>query len=140
MLAVPATLLSAAATIVAILVCIFTALRVARSRTQHGVNAPAMSGHPLFERALRVQMNTLEQFVVFLPALWLATLYFHMIGWLPGILGFVWSIGRLIYAAGYMADPEKRHIGFGITFLSTIILLVLGVIGIVTAWSAATAT
>ena len=37
-----------------------------------------MTGHPEFERAVRVQMNTIEQFVIFLPLLWLATIYFRI--------------------------------------------------------------
>ena len=119
MLAVPATLMSAVATILAILVCIVTLLFVARTRGMYGVAAPAMNGHPTFERASRVQMNTLEQFVIFLPSLWLATLYFHAIGWLPAALGILWSLGRLVYAVGYMAHPEKRHVGFGLTYSST---------------------
>ena len=40
-----------------------------------------MTGAPELERALRVQGNTVEQFVIFLPALWLAALYFQ--GWVP---------------------------------------------------------
>jgi glutathione S-transferase len=135
MLATPAVLLSAVATILAILVCIFNVMLVGRARNRYGVAAPAMSGHPVFERAMRVQMNTLEQFVIFVPALWLATLYFHMIGYAPGLLGILWCVGRLVYAGGYMADPGKRHIGFGLTALATILLIVLAAIGIVNAWT-----
>ena len=34
-----------------------------------------MSGHPDFERAFRIQMNTLEWMPIFLPALWLFAIY-----------------------------------------------------------------
>jgi len=97
-----------------------------------------MSGDPRVERALRVQGNTVESFIVFLPALWLAALYFQ--GWVPPIIGLVWCLGRIVYAAGYMFDASRRHIGFLICILSVFVLIVLAAIGIVGAWGAATAS
>jgi uncharacterized membrane protein YecN with MAPEG domain len=99
-----------------------------------------MSGHPEVERAIRVQMNTIEQFVIFLPLLWLATLYYHGIGWLPALLGLVWCIGRIVYSAGYMAAAEKRETGFIITAVASVVLLVLSAYGLITTWIAVTAT
>src|SRR5256885_17179988 len=61
----PVTLLTAIATVLAILVSLWTAIRVARTRRQVGIDAPAMTGSPELERALRVQGNTVEQFVLF---------------------------------------------------------------------------
>jgi uncharacterized membrane protein YecN with MAPEG domain len=135
-LAAPATLLTAAVTLLAILITIGTAIFVARTRRSTGVEAPAMTGDPRLERALRVQGNTVEVFVVFLPALWLAALYFQ--GWVPGILGLVWCLGRIIYAVGYAAHAERRHLGFLISILSVLLLVILATIGIVNAWIAAT--
>src|SRR5258708_37055190 len=43
---------------------------VARARIRFGEPAPAVTGHPEFERHFRVQANTLEGLVLFLPALW----------------------------------------------------------------------
>ena len=134
----PATLLTAAVTLLAILVSIGTAMLVARIRTKTGILPPAMSGHPNVERALRVQGNTVESFIIFLPALWLAALYFQ--GWVPPIIGLVWCLGRIVYAAGYMFDASRRHIGFLICILSVFVLIVLAAIGIVGAWGAATAS
>jgi glutathione S-transferase len=139
MLVVPATLLTAVVTILAVLFLFFTGIRVGQMRTKHGVAAPAMSGHPEFDRAYRVQMNTLEQFAVFLPLLWLATIYFRMIGWLPAALGLLWIVGRFLYMQGYMAAADKRGTGFGIAMLATLGLLILAVIGIVMDWTAVTA-
>ena len=135
----PATLLTAAVTIIAILFLFYTGIRVGQMRTKHGVAAPAMSGHPEFDRAYRVQMNTLEQFVIFLPLLWLATAYFKMIGWLPAALGVLWIVGRFLYMQGYMSAPEKRGTGFGIAALATLGLLILAVVGVVMDWAAVTA-
>jgi glutathione S-transferase len=107
---------------------------VGRMRGKHGVHAPAVSGAPEFERAFRVQMNTLEQSVLFLPLLWLATVYPVVSGYLAPGLGLVWIIGRLLYASGYMADPAKRSSGFLVSGLALLGLLVLSIVGIVHAW------
>src|SRR5690242_8089493 len=106
----------------------------------HKIAAPAVTGNPEFERAYRVQMNTLEQFVLFLPLFWLATLYFHMVPWLPAVFGLVWIIGRWLYMQGYMAAPEKRGRGFMIAAVANVGLLVMSLVGIVQAWIAVHAT
>ncbi len=135
MLSAPATLLTALVTLFAILVAIGTAILVARVRGSTGIQPPAMSGDPRLERALRVQGNTVEGFIVFLPALWLAALYFQ--GWVPPIIGLVWCLGRIFYAVGYIADANRRHIGFAICIFSVLILVILAAIGIVGAWNVA---
>ena len=136
-LSVPATLLTALVTLLAILIAIGTAILVARVRTVTGVLPPAMSGDPRVERALRVQGNTVEGFIAFLPALWLAALYFQ--GWVPPIIGLIWCLGRIAYAVGYMADAKRRHLGFGICILSVFVLIILAGIGIINAWMATAA-
>ena len=138
MFATPATVLSAFATLVAVMVVIYTFGQAGRMRHKHGILAPAILGHPQFERAIRVQMNTIEQFVIFLPLLWLATTYFRIIGWVPGLLGFVWCLGRIIYSMGYMADPNKRAPGFFISILANFGLLILSTYGLVATWIAGT--
>jgi glutathione S-transferase len=135
MLAAPATLLTAAATLLAVLIALWTAILVARTRGRVGIKPPATTGSPELECALRVQANTVEQFIIFLPALWLAALYFQ--GWIPGVLGLAWCIGRILYALGYRAEkPGGRETGFFISILSTLALIVLAGIGIVMAWLA----
>lgn len=104
----------------------FTAL-VGRERGKHGVKAPAISGHPEFERAFRVQQNTMEQLIVFLPSLWLFGLYVSPT-WGAGI-GLVFLLGRFVYRAGYMRDPAKRHSGFVIGTISVVALLLGGLFG-----------
>ncbi|HXL98899.1 MAG TPA: MAPEG family protein [Rhizomicrobium sp.] len=136
----PAMLLTSVVTILAIILYVVIGGRVATMRGKHSVAAPATTGHPEFERAYRVQMNTLEQFPIFFPALWLATVYFTMIGWLAPALGLLWVIGRVLYMQAYMTDPSKRGLGFGISFLAQLALVVLAVIGIVMAWTVVTAT
>jgi glutathione S-transferase len=137
--AVPAAILSAVVTILAVLFYFYTGLVVGQMRTKHKIAAPAVTGNPEFERAYRVQMNTLEQLVIFLPLLWLATTYFAMLGWLAPALGVVWIVGRFLYMSGYMAAPDKRGTGFLIALVANLGLLILSLIGIVQAWMAATA-
>lgn len=138
MLAVPAAILSAAVTILTAIVLIYTMSVVGKARRMHKIFPPAMGGHPEVERALRVQGNTVEQVVIFLPLLWVATLYFH--GWIPAALGVVWCVGRVLYAIGYMKEADKRGPGFGIAALASLALLVLSIWGVVVSWMAATAT
>ena len=138
MFATPATVLSALATLLAVLVLFYTFGQAGRLRAKHKILAPAMTGHPHFERAIRVQVNTVEQFVIFLPLLWLATTYFRIIGWLPAALGFVWCLGRIIYSLGYMSAPEKRGPGMGLTTLANLALLILSIYGLAATFIAGT--
>jgi len=94
---------------------------VGRARGKYGVNAPATAGHPVFERYFRVHYNTLEQMVVFVPAMWLYGTYVSP-SWAAG-LGLVYVAGRFIYLLGYVADPRKREIGFGLSALPLLVLL-----------------
>ena len=136
MTVMPAELLSAAVAVLAVLFIYVTVFNVGRVRGQTKINAPAVTGHPKLEAAVRVQMNTVEQAIVFFPLLYLATAYFHTLAWLPAVFGLIWIIGRFLYMTGYMADPSKRSTGFMITMVATIGLLVLSIWGIVQAWIA----
>jgi uncharacterized membrane protein YecN with MAPEG domain len=132
-LSAPATLLTSIATVLAVLVALWTGILVARTRRRLGIHPPVMTGSPDLDCALRVQGNTLEQIVIFLPSLWLAALYFQ--GWIPSLLGLVWCTGRVIFALTYKpANPGKRFVGFQLTIFPTLILIVLAIIGIVQAW------
>lgn len=134
MLATAGTLLSAGVTILTVFLGIYTMMLVGRMRSKHSVNAPAVTGAPEFERAFRVQMNTLEQVVLFLPLLWLATVYPVVSGYLAPALGLIWIIGRILYSTGYMADAAKRSSGFLIAGIALLGLLILSIVGVVHAW------
>ncbi|MDE1938222.1 MAG: MAPEG family protein [Alphaproteobacteria bacterium] len=133
----PADLLSAIVTILAVLLYFYMSIRVGQMREKHHIKAPATSGHEEFDRAFRVQMNTLEALPVFLPLLWLATVYFHAYTWLPAALGLVWVAGRVLYMTSYMADPDKRGVGFGIAAIAQLGLLIVAIVGIVQCWPGA---
>ncbi len=104
-----------------------TAMQVGRARMRYGVKPPLMSGPPAFERAMRVQQNTLEQIVVFLPAFWLAVLFSNATA--ASVLGGLWVLGRVLYAVGYLRAPEQRGLGFAISFIATTVLLVMALVG-----------
>ena len=104
-------------------------LLVGRARGQFEVKAPAISGHPTFERYFRVQQNTLELLIMFIPALWIAAQY-----WDPSVaaaIGAVYLVGRALYLQGYVRDPKTRSIGYGLSLVPTLLLMVAGLAGVV---------
>jgi uncharacterized MAPEG superfamily protein len=109
-------------TLLALIEFLFFGILVGRARGQYGISAPAVSGNPLFERYFRVQMNTLEQLVMFLPSLWIFA-YFVSPIW-AAALGVVFIVGRAIYAATYIRDPKTRSLGFALTALPTLAMMI----------------
>ena len=82
---------------------------VGRQRGRAGIEAPAITGDPVFERYMRVHQNTMENLVVFLPAMWLFGLYVNAP--IAALLGLVFIAGRFIYLRGYVEEPRKRSTG-----------------------------
>ncbi len=116
-------------TALALLQFIFFAFRVGGARAKYGVKAPAVTGNEIFERHFRVQQNTLEQLIGFVPGLYLFSHYFNPL--LAAALGVVYLIGRQLYSISYVKDPAQRGPGFGLTFFPTVILILGGLIGAV---------
>ena len=108
-------------TLLALMVYLWTGMRVGRARYKYGVQAPAITGAPEFERAYRAQMNTLEWLPVFMISMWLFA--YELNAMIAAALGVVWIAGRIWYAVGYTQDPAKRGPGFGIQALATMVLL-----------------
>lgn len=122
------THLPALVTLLAVLLLFGTLFAVGRARGRHGIKAPATSGHPEFERAFRVQMNTLEATVLFLPTLWLAA-HYGFSGW-AGIAGLVWIAGRVWYALAYLREASRRGAGFALGMLGWAATLLMAIIGV----------
>lgn len=108
-------------TVLALLQFFMFGFAVGRARTKYGIHAPAMAGHEVFERRLRVQMNTLEQLIIFLPALWMFARFISPL-WAAGF-GIVFIVGRAIYSVTYVRDPKSRALGFALTALPTLAML-----------------
>ena len=112
--------------VLALLQYIYFSLQVGKARGTYEVSAPAVSGHPIFERHYRVQMNTLEALIVFIPAIFLFGYYGNAM--VAAALGAVYLVGRFLFASSYVADPAKRSLGFMLSFLPTVVLLVGGLV------------
>ena len=115
--------------IIAVLQFFFFGLMAGKARVTSGLKAPALTGDEGFERMYRVQMNTLEVMLMFLPALFLAGKY-----WPPLLIagiGTVYIIGRFIYWRAYVSEPSKRTVGFILSILPTLVLIGLALLGII---------
>ena len=111
----------------ALLVYMGIVISVGRARVRYKVEAPAVTGDPIFERHFRVQQNTVEQLVVFLPALFLFAQFVSE--GLAAILGLVFVAGRVLYAIGYVKDPARRGPGFLISSLASTVLVLGALVG-----------
>jgi glutathione S-transferase len=97
-------------------------IAVGRARGKYNVHAPATSGNEVFERYFRVHMNTLEQLIAFLPAIWLFAQFISP-RW-AAALGAVYLVGRQLYFMSYVKDPKARSLGFALSSTPTIVMLV----------------
>ena len=116
-------------TALALLQFIMFGFKVGKARGLYGIKAPAVTGNEIFERCFRVQQNTLELLIIFIPGLYLFSRYFSPL--LAAVLGVIYLIGREVYSAGYVKEPAKRSAGYGLSFLPAAILVLGGLIGAV---------
>lgn len=115
--------------VLAVIQLVFFGVLVGRARGQYGVNAPAVTGHEMFERVYRVQMNTLELMVAFLPSLYIAAKYWpHSY---VAIAGLVYLVGRVIYWRSYTVAPATRGLGFALSTVPILALLTGSLVGII---------
>lgn len=112
-----------------VLLLFVVTLMTGRARRKYGIQAPATSGHPLYERAYRIQMNTLEYTVIFLPALYLAARWGNPTA--AGILGLVWLVGRVWYVPAYLHDPASRGRPFMLAGIALMLLILLAIWGVI---------
>ena len=115
-------------TLLALLEYSILGVMVGRARSKYGVEAPATTGNPDFERYFRVHANTLESLIVFIPALWIFSL---SVNYHFGVaLGLLFVIARIIYASGYLSAPARRAPGAIATALINAILVLGSLIGL----------
>jgi len=82
----------------------------------------------VFERYYRVQMNTVELMVVLIPSLWLAAAYWTP-EWISG-LGVVYIVGRFVYLKNYVNPQAKRTLGYALSYIPTLLLLLAALVGV----------
>jgi uncharacterized membrane protein YecN with MAPEG domain len=106
----------------------YFSVRVGASRQKYGVNAPRTSGDENWERLYRVQQNTMEQLVIFIPSMLAFSFYVSAL-WalLPGVL---FLVGRQLYSYEYVSNPASRAPGMAMTLLANGVLLAGGLIGV----------
>jgi glutathione S-transferase len=116
-------------TMLALIQLLVFGVLVGRARGRYGIKAPAMVGHPVFERYARIQTNTIETLVLLLPALWIAARY-----WPPrymALVAAVYLVGRILYCRAYARDPAQRSLGYALSGLPALILIVAALAGVV---------
>ena len=118
-------------TLLIVLYYLWVGIHVGIVRGKVKIQAPAVTGDPLLERALRVQMNAVEYAPAILPALWLAALWLNDL-WAAAV-GLVWVLARIAYGTMYMANPASRGPAFGVQFLCIVVLIGMALVGLVMA-------
>ncbi len=113
--------------IIALIEYLFFQGVVGKARGDYQIKAPAITGDQNFERKFRVQQNTLEQLIVFIPAIYLAGIYANEIA--AALLGSLFLIGRPIYYRGYVNNPSRRGTGMLIGYIPTVLLLLMALVG-----------
>jgi glutathione S-transferase len=111
-----------------LLIYFWTGMQVGKARGKYGVKAPATAGPEEFNLLYRGHVNTLEQLVLTVPAMWLFAIYVGDI-W-AALAGFVWCVGRILYVTSYSKAADKRGTGFMIGFLATACCLMGSLISI----------
>ena len=84
-------------------------MRAGMARGKDKVVAPAMTGDEAFEKCLRVQLNTLEQMAIALPAMWLCATFFRVD--VAAVSGVVYLVGRFWYSKGYLSATSSKRNG-----------------------------
>ena len=120
--------------ILALIEYLYFGIMTGKARAQYEVEAPATTGNPVFERTLRVQQNTLEQLIVFLPSIFIFAEKISPL--IAALVGIAFIVGRALYSVSYVADPSKRTVGFLIGFAANAILLLGALIGAIVSWAA----
>jgi len=115
--------------IIAVLQFLFFGAMTGKAREKTGLKGPAVTGNHEFECMYRVQMNTLELLVIFLPALYIASKYWSSM--IIAGIGIVYVIGRVLYWRAYVTEPSKRGPGFMLSIIPAAILAVMALIGII---------
>ena len=117
--------------LVSLLQYTYFTIKVGQGRGKYGVKAPAVTGNESWERLYRVQMNSQEQLLIFIPSIYFCAAYLS--GTVAQALGVLFIVFRFVYARSYVKDPASRSIGFAVSGVANIALLVGGIVGVMMA-------
>ncbi len=90
-------------------------------RSKKKIPYPKMTGDDEFERAQRVHYNALEGMPLIMTVVLLCGIWWPILG---AAAGWIWIVGRFLYAKGYWAAPEKRVVGAMIFHIGELVGLV----------------
>jgi len=114
-------------TVAAVVHMISMLLRVGSARHKYKVVAPAIDGDPRFVLIYRAHQNCVENFPLFLAALWTAAMFFNQVP--AAILGVCYIVSREIYFSAYSAKADKRGPGFLLSILAVFGLVIVAALG-----------
>ena len=105
---------------------LYFGIEVGRAHQRLGIEAPAVSGDDLFDRYFRAHQNSLEQLIIFLPAVLVTAYLGYSITCI--VCGVFYLLGRAIYFRSYVKEPKKRTLGFVLSFFSSVILIMTSLV------------
>ena len=105
---------------------LYFGIEVGRARQRLGIEAPAVSGDDEFDRYFRAHQNSLEQLIIFLPAVLVTAYLGYSITCV--VCGVFYLLGRAIYFRNYVKEPKKRTLGFVLSFFSSVILIMTSLV------------
>ena len=79
--------------------------------------------------AIWAHMNIVESMVMYLPVLWIASIYSSPL--LAGMVWIIWLLSRIIYAWIYLRTPEKRMVPFITSIVCFFVTLFIAVYGLI---------
>lgn len=121
--------LSALATIFSSLLAFWLAYNTGMVRAKHKAPPYEHTENKDVWISCRAHMNTIEMMVVYLPLLWVATIFGPST--IAGIVGLVWFASRVWYAQGYLKNPKQRQAPFMIGLACIGITALLGFYGLI---------
>jgi len=116
-------------TICTSLLIFYLAFNVWSVRRKHKVSVLDSTKKKEVLIANRVHMNTIELSIVYIPLLWIATIYGSVM--IASILWVIWFVSRVWYAFAYLKDPKWRQIPFMIGIPCIFLTALLGLYGII---------
>lgn len=108
---------------------VFFTVRVGTSRGKYGIEAPKTVGDETWERLFRVQQNTLEQLIIFIPLMVVFSMFVSA-KWVL-VPGIVFIVGRQLYSYEYIKNPGSRVPGMALSLFANAVLLIGALVGLV---------